>query len=243
MPLSDAIYTRKAVRAFEYAPPDGDVLDGIRKFIIEEAKPLLPRIRFAYSITDRIASASVKSPLHIAIYSEKAPGYLTNAGFIFEQVCLYMHQAGLGCCWVGMGKPDQKAVDGEEFVILIAFGTPKVPELAKRDVSEFNRKPLAMISDTADKRFEPARLAPSAMNSQPWYFAARAGEPDCFDVYCKKAAFPMSVMVGSTNRIDIGIALSHLYAQYPESFAFELPPEGAASPEKKGFIYIGKVKI
>jgi len=31
MSLSDAIYTRTAARAFEYAPPDGDVLDGIRR--------------------------------------------------------------------------------------------------------------------------------------------------------------------------------------------------------------------
>ena len=63
------------------------------------------------------------------------------------------------------------------FIIAIAFGKSNDKS---REVNSFKRKKLSKISDNADDKLEPARLAPSAINSQPWYFKHTE---DGFDVY------------------------------------------------------------
>ena len=55
----------------------------------------------------------------------------------------------------------------------MAFGKPAEP--LYRELSEFKRKPLAEISEGSDERLEAARLAPSGMNVQNWYFIAKDG--------------------------------------------------------------------
>jgi hypothetical protein len=88
-----------------------------------------------------------------------------------------------------------------------------------RDIEEFKRKPLDKIADRPDPQLEPARLAPSAINSQPWYFVH--GE-DAIHAYCVRNGRP-----GYMNQIDMGIALAHLYVANPETFRFcqrENPP-------------------
>ena len=49
-----------------------------------------------------------------------------------------------------------------------------------RDIDGFKRKALLEISDNCDERLRVAQLAPSAINSQPWYFKH---SDDGFDVY------------------------------------------------------------
>ena len=39
---------------------------------------------------------------------------LENAGFIFQQVDLYIQSLGLGSCWVGLGRPKGAAVKNKE---------------------------------------------------------------------------------------------------------------------------------
>jgi hypothetical protein len=72
-------------------------------------------------------------------------------------------------------------------------------------IYEFNRKPLAEITTVqgADDLLEPVRLAPSAMNNQPWYIT---GTPEKMDVWQRKRLLPHTL-----GQIDMGIALSHLY--------------------------------
>ena len=52
---------------------------------------------------------------------------------------------------------------------------------------------------------EPARLAPSAMNSQPWWFSA---EGKAIHVWRKQIGLK-KLLLGSMNLIDVGIALCH----------------------------------
>lgn len=66
---------------------------------------------------------------------------------------------------------------------------------------------LEQITDKPDPRLEPARLAPSAVNGQPWYFAH---EGETIHIYCNKKGSPL----------DAGIALAHLYVANMESFRF-----------------------
>ena len=113
-----------------------------------------------------------------------------------------------------------------KFVIMLAFGHPKGEQL-RHDRKEFKRKPMEQISDKADPRLEAARFAPSAVNSQPWYFTH---EGDTIHVHCSRKGGPL----------DIGIALAHLYIENPEPFRFFRAETAAEVP---GYRYIGSVTL
>ena len=74
---------------------------------------------------------------------------------------------------------------------------------------------------------EAARLAPSAVNSQPWYFAH---EGNTLHVHCNKKG----------SRLDIGIALAHLYIENPGTFRFS---RAETATEVPGYRYIGSVTL
>jgi nitroreductase len=122
-----------------------------------------------------------------------------------------------------------------EFVIFIAFGLPD--ESQWRSLPEFRRKTLAEISDQEDPRLECARLAPSSTNSQPWYFTH---EQNLIHAYCCEAGFLRHKMLGNMNRIDMGIALAHLYLENKETFRF-FATEPANTPE--GYRYTGSFSL
>lgn len=220
MPLNELIYKRKSCRSYTSVPVSDEMLANIKAFSM---KPLYPEIGVHWEIVPGKQVQSIcpwKTPQLIAIYSEKKDGWLENAGFLFQQMDLYLQSLGLGACWLGLGRMKPKTapkIEGMDFVILLAFGHPKGDNL--RDIGEFKRKDLEKIADRPDPQLEPARLAPSAINSQPWYFVH--GE-DEIHAYCVRNGRP-----GYMNQIDMGIALAHLYVTNPETFRFcqrENPP-------------------
>ena len=177
-----------------------------------------------------------KSPQLMAIYSEKKEGYLENVGFLFQQMDLYLQSIGLGSCWVGLGKPrHQNEEDGAEFVVLLAFGTPQGTTL-RIGSADFKRKTLAQIADRPDSALEPARLAPSSTNSQPWYFVH--GERS-IRVYCSQRGLLKHTLLGTMNRIDMGIALAHMYVANEDRFRFFC----VEAPRKEGYQYIGSFTL
>ena len=238
MQIKDMIYCRKSVRSYTGEPVGEETLAKIREFAAS-AKPLFPGIQTRCEIVSRDQVKTIMPwamPQLIAVFSQKKEGYLENAGFVFQQLELYLNSIGLGACWLGIGKLAKNAVaapEGFEFVILIAFGHPKGE--AKRSLSEFKRKSLAEIADTADERLEPARLAPSSVNSQPWYFTY---EGDKICVYCAKKGIVK--MMTEMNRIDMGIALAHIYVSNPDAFAFAGPEN---EQEIKGYACIGSFTL
>jgi nitroreductase len=239
MKLEEMISRRKSVRSYTGVPVEKSVQEKIRGFM-ENVSALYPEIRFRYEIVARERIRSIMPwlpPQVIAIYSEEKEGYLENAGFVFQQLDLYLQSIGLGSCWVGLGKTaDGKDRDGMGFVILLAFGYPKGDAL-RSGAGEFKRKSLAEISDRTDERLEPARLAPSSVNSQPWYFT-HDGEK--IHVYGARKSLFSGLVLSDMNRIDIGIALAHLYVSNPETFRFS---KDSITETEKGRSYIGSIRI
>lgn len=242
MNLNDMIYRRKSVRKYTGQPVDDTTIQQILDFC-GSAKPLHPEIRVSARIVTKEQVRFYfpwKTPQLIAIFSEKRDGYLENVGFIFQQVDLYLQSIGIGACWLGLGKLRSTesvdiSEDGMEFVILLAFGHPEGDAL-RSDISQFQRKALAEIADEPDVRLEPARLAPSSTNSQPWYFTH---EGDTIYAYRSTAGLLRHKMLGTMNQIDLGIALAHLYVANPDSFQFFT----AAAPELKGYAYTGSIAL
>ena len=138
----------------------------------------------------------------------------------------------MGCCWLGAAKPQEKEASSLPFVICMSFGKPAEP--LQRELSEFKRKALSQISDGMDKRLEAARLAPSGINAQGWFFIATGGKIHC---YRKKPNPITGLVLGPMGEIDLGIAVCHIYI---ESGNFKYEKETNA-PVKKGFIYMGTV--
>ncbi len=229
MTLNEMIYHRKSCRSFTNVPVDGATIERINAFPMNA---LYPDIKVHWDIVPRNQVKCIcpwTTPQLITIYSEKKEGYLENIGFLFQQMDLYLQTLGLGVCWLGMGRMNPKTtteVDGMDFVIMLAFGHPKGDQL-RHDGKGFKRKSLEQITDKADPRLEPARLAPSAVNSQPWYFVH---EGDIIHLYCS--------LRGS--RLDAGIALAHLYVANKETFRFFKAEKMTDLP---GYGYIGSVTL
>ena len=225
MTLQEMIFHRKSCRSFTGKPVEPEMIAQILSF---EPKPLYPEIRVRMDIISRDKVKCIcpwTTPQLIAIWSEETEGYLENIGFLFQQMDLYLQTLGLGVCWLGLGRMDPKTapeVEGMKFVIMMAFGHPKGDRL-RHDLKGFKRKPMEKITDRADPRLEPARLAPSAVNSQPWYFTH---EGDTIHVHCSKKG----------SRLDAGIALAHLFVANEETFRFFRVETVAEVP---GFTYIG----
>ncbi len=229
MDLASQIFIRKSCR--KYLDDEID-MSQIHEFM-STVKPLIPEINYSYKILTR-DEVSLKTrwsaPYYLAIYSDKKENYGLNIGFIFQQLSLYMQSLNIGSCWVGMGSVKEK---DPEFVILMSFG--KSNDL-KRDISKFKRKSLSKISDIEDEKLKVAQLAPSAVNSQPWYFKHT---DEGYDVFKVKHNIVKRKILGKWNDIDVGIALSHLYVSNKDTFQFKLKNKS----DMKGYIYIGSLKI
>ena len=229
MTLNEMIYHRKSCRSFTGKPVDAEMIEKILSF---EPKPLYPEIKVRMDIVSRDKVKCIcpwTTPQLITVCSEETEGYLENIGFLFQQMELYLQTLGLGVCWLGMGKLNPKTtteVEGMKFVIMLAFGQPKGDQL-RHDLKGFKRKPMEQITDKPDPRLEPARLAPSAVNSQPWYFTH---DGDTIHVYRSKKGSPL----------DAGIALAHLYVANKESFRFFKEEHMTDLP---GYGYIGSCNI
>jgi nitroreductase len=228
--MNEIIRKRKSIRKYDLTPLDVSSLETVR-VQIEKVKPLYPDIRCSVEIINKTKGMfNIKAPHYLNFSSEDKDGALENIGFIGQQLDLFFSASGLGSCWLGASKPDSKTESDLPPVLGMAFGKPTGS--LHRSIAEFKRKPLADISEGTDERIEAARLAPSGMNTQNWYFIADSGKIHC---YRKKS------ILGFMNKlacIDMGIALCHIAE---ESGDFNFAKE-ADAPTKKGFVYMGTVR-
>jgi len=230
--MNETIRKRKSIRKYDMSELSALTLDKVRAQIASLA-PLFPGIRYSVEITGKTRGMfGLKAPRYLIFRSEEQEGAYENIGFIGQQMSLFFTESGLGSCWLGMAKPEENEDHALPFVISMAFGNPAEP--LHRALSECKRKPLSEISEGADPRLEAARLAPSGMNAQNWYFAANGGKIHC---YRKKSNPLLGFMTGKLGCIDMGIALCHIMKE-SDGFRFSKEPD---APVRSGFIYTGTV--
>ena len=230
--MNETIRKRKSIRKYDMTKLDNITLEKV-KAQIDRLVPLYPDIRYSIEITDKTKGLfNVSAPHYLVFGSEDKDGAYENIGFIGQQLDLFFAENGLGCCWLGASKPQEKEASSLPYVICMSFGKPA--ELLYRELSEFKRKELSQISEGIDKRLEAARLAPSGINAQGWFFVANNGKIHC---YCKKLNPIMGLVLGRMGEIDLGIAICHIFK---ESDSFKYVKE-ADAPMKKGFIYMGTI--
>lgn len=145
----------------------------------------------------------------ILIYSEEKDNYLLNAGYIGEQLDLYLTNNNIASLWYGMGKTDEKQYEGLSYVIMIAIKKVNDHNLYRKDFSETRRKELKEIWEGDDLGIgDIVRFAPSAVNSQPWYVV---NENNILSVYhYSKPSIKNvinAVLASHYNCLDMGIFL------------------------------------
>ena len=231
--MNDTIRKRKSIRKYDMTKLDAETLEKVTSQI-DSLVPLYPEIRYSIQIADKTRGLfNVSAPHYLVFGSEEKDGAYENIGFIGQQMDLFFAENGLGCCWLGASKPQEKEASPLPFVICMSFGKPAGPLF--RNLADFKRKPLAQISEGTDERLEAARLAPSGINAQGWFFVADGGKIHC---YRKKLNPIAGLLLGRMGEIDLGIAVCHIYK---ESVSFNYS-KVENPPAKKGFIYMGTVQ-
>ena len=149
----------------------------------------------------------------ILFYSEKKDNYLQNIGYLGEQLDLYLVSKNIGTLWFGIGKPEEKKIDGLDYVIMIAISKVDTIDKFRKDMYKSKRKELSEIWE-GNNYLDIAnivRFAPSACNTQPWKVLASDNE---LEVYRYRKAGKRGIMpkdkVIYYNQIDIGIFLCFL---------------------------------
>lgn len=176
---------------------------------ISKAEPLDPTINTEIRIvSERETSCKRGAQYCILFYSEKKKGYLRNIGYIGEQIDLYLASENIGALWFGIGKTEEKQVNGLGYVIMIAIAAMP-QEKFRKDMFKSKRKPVSEIWKGEELGIaDIVRFAPSACNTQPWY---TVNEGDRLTVYRYKKEGKRGIMpadmVAFYNRIDIGIYL------------------------------------
>ena len=230
--MNDIIRKRKSIRKYDQTPLDYEVREMVKDQLMS-LKPLYPHIPIGISIVSKTKGMfGIKAPHYLVFQSEDMEGALENIGFIGQQMDLFFSASGIGCCWLGASKPKNGEAPGLPSVICMAYGKPAEP--LHRELADFKRKSLAEISEGADERLEAARLAPSAMNAQNWFFVADNGKIHC---YRKMSSSLLSLVYNKLHSIDIGIALCHIAAE-SEDFTFA---KEQGVPERNGHVYMGTV--
>ncbi len=226
------IEKRKSVRKYKAELLDKEILDKIQ-CKIDNIQPLFTDVAYSATIVlQKFPPKKQNAPYFLILRGEQSEKGLENIGFIGQQISLYLTELGIGS-YFRMGQPENIGNGALPYIICIAFGKPDEPLV--REKSEFKRKSLSEISDGNDKRLEYARLAPSGLNAQDWYFSASNGQIHC---YRKKPNFLLKAIKNKLNPIDMGIALAHIY-ETSESFSFV---QANFYPIVDGYIYVGTVK-
>jgi len=196
--LYPAIFARKSIRKFSDAPLTGDQLAQV-KAEIAAVTPLLPNEIFALELH------TSKEGWRIYGYCENKPLSNVNLGYVMQQLDLALHVHGLGRLWYGFGrKPgDITPPKGLSYAMCLKIGN--AAEELTREIHEFDRKQSVTPDAALVELLEPARLAPSAMNSQPWTFTAHG---DDIHVWRDKLGLK-KLILDRMNLIDVGISLCH----------------------------------
>lgn len=159
-------------------------------------------------------------------------GAMEALGYEFEQLVLYLTSLGLGTCWLG-GTFNRSALanamdirDGELFPILSPVGYPATKKrigesLFRRTLKADQRLPWEKLffaqsfstpltkdaSGAYQFPLEMLRLAPSAVNKQPWRVVMT---DDAFHFFEQRT---MGGEAGAIDmqRIDVGIGICHFH--------------------------------
>ncbi|MDR2620691.1 MAG: hypothetical protein LBC29_06215 [Propionibacteriaceae bacterium] len=168
MTLYDTIFTRRSVRQYDVAPLSETMLEQIRQHLAGLVQ--LPGQAARFEVVGRDKLKGGFAPYAILAYAAESEAACINIGYTLQGVDLWLQDQGLGSVWCGMATPLEKRAD---YRILLGFGPTNVPPRSSE--TDFKRKKITEISNADNPVARAARLAPSAVNLQPWLLTFSEG--------------------------------------------------------------------
>ncbi len=212
------IFKRKSFHLFrDIIPLTEGELSEIRAQM-RQITPLCPDIKVALQLVPKEETSCKRGEYCILLYSEQKEHCLQNAGYIGEQLDLWLATKDIGVCWYGLAKPKEMQRNGLDFFIMLAIAKTD-RKYFRKDYTKCARRALPDLCDETPDAIAAmgiAKYAPSACNSQPWFLTHH---DDTFTLYRtrgKKGIFPFDKMAG-INRIDIGIMMLFLEVYFAHS--------------------------
>ena len=194
----DLISNRKSTRTFSGKKLSDTQIWDIKSFVnsADNKKGIFGSVRFELveNNKDTVFGAYgdiIGAPYYIAIIAKNNKNSLLDAGYAFERVILFAESIGLKTCWLAATSFDRNEAElridmkADEIIAAISPIGEKADEPAQRELIERNRLKSderldfdILFADAstggkvADKSIiddlEMVRMAPSALNNQPW---------------------------------------------------------------------------
>lgn len=233
MEIKEIICKRKSVRTFNGQPLGEEDMQKLRDYVATIDNPFGIDIEFRFLDAkehDLTSPVIVGTDCYVAAKVERAPLFEIAFGYTFEKFCLYALSLGVGTVMLAgtfSRKTFEQAMElkGNEVMPLASpIGYPS----DKRSL----RERLMCKAISADKRlefetlffdgsfdssltperagkfreaFEMLRLAPSAVNKQPWRAVVSGNNVHFYENHSKG----LENELGDIQKLDMGIALAH----------------------------------
>lgn len=231
--IKDAITKRISVRTYKPEPLREEDRKKLEEYLKNIDNPFGISIEFRFLDGKQQGLSSpvvVGTDLYVGAKAPCVKGVEEAFGYVFEQFVLYAASLGIGTVWIAgtMDRPAfEKAMELSENEVMIAvtpIGYPSEKKsiretMMRKAIKADERYPFEKIffkdsfeyplteSDSCDYKemLQMVRLAPSAVNKQPWRVVIC---DNILHFYEKKT---MAHGDGTDiQRVDIGIALAHL---------------------------------
>ncbi len=239
---SELIRTRKSVRTYDGTPVSPGQRESLAAFLADVPNPWGIQVRFrileagTYGLKSPVITGE---SLYFAAALSRGAHAEEALGYSMERAVLYAWSLGLGTVWLG-GTLNREAFEQamelgpDEFMPCASpLGHPAAKpsirdSLMRKGIKADTRLPFRELFFDGDFRrpldpeaagklagpLEAVRLAPSAVNKQPWRGVVRG---DTVYFYVKHNKGLTGVPTGDLQKIDLGIALSHFFLTAEEA--------------------------
>ena len=255
--IPETIRTRRSVRTFDGRALSPEDIAELKELALDIPNPYGLPVRFVFldAAEHGLSTKVIKGEkLYVAAMIGKAPHSEEAYGFSFEKLVLRAWERGIGTTWIG-GTMDRKLFEKEagvkenEMMYCVSpLGYPaqrmSIIEIAmRRGISADKRKsaselffdgdfakPLIEKDEGIAAALEMVRLAPSAVNLQPWRIVKRGG---AFHFYIRHRAKDPD-RDWDIQMVDMGIALCHFTEGVPGRLVLDDP--GIPAPPQTDYV-------
>ena len=270
MSFLEDVKTRRSVRAFDGKAPSAEIINELKEYAENITNPYGVNVRFVFlDAKENDLSSPVLSgeTLYVSAVVKKAEHFEEAYGYAFQKLLMKAHQLGLGTVWIGGTMPREKfeaasdLKDGEYMPCMSPLGVTakkmSVKEvLMRKGVKADTRKAFeelfyngsfaTPVTESASMgmglhdALEVVRLAPSAVNKQPWRIVIADRKAHFFEAHDKGFVTPNYDL----QKIDMGIALYNFETQLlSEGRTAELSCEKPEITAPEGMDYIATISF
>ena len=258
MNMKELIKSRRSVRTMDGNPLKAEDREKLCAYLETIRNPYDIPVRFVLLDAKEhgLSSPVIKGEtLYITAKTPKVPHGEEAFGFSFEKMVLYAWSLGIGTTWIAgsmkrsLFERASGVTEQERMYCISPLGYPaakmSMRETVMRTAVRANARkpwselffdgdfstPLAVEEERIADALEAVRLAPSAVNLQPWRVVRQEND---FHFYVKHSKGYAEKEIGDMQKVDLGIAICHFMSMVDGKLRLEDP--GGAHPEEIEYI-------